>query len=149
GHSETFSSGLHSISADGQHVAFYSSASNLVAGQTDTNGGIEDIFVYDTVAKTTTNITHGGNNDSFQPSISGDGQHVAFYSAASNLVAGQTDTNGGASDVFVYDTLAQPTSNLGHGGNFSSGLPSISADGQHVAFDSAATNLVAGQTDTN
>src|SRR5262245_47978737 len=35
-----------SISADGRYVVFTSSASNVVPGQIDSNGG-DDIFVYD------------------------------------------------------------------------------------------------------
>jgi len=138
-----------SISADGQHVAFYSYAANLVSGQTDQNGGIMDVFVYDTVAKTMTNITDGGDSYSYAPSISADGQHVAFFSQATNLVSGQTDQNGGLLDVFVYDTAAKTMTNITDGGDSSSYRPSISSDGQHVAFESTATNLVSGQTDQN
>lgn len=40
-----------------------------------------------------------GNSDSYYPSISASGRHVAFDSLASNLVSG--DTNG-SRDVFVH-----------------------------------------------
>jgi hypothetical protein len=40
-----------------------------VPGETDLNDA-SDIFVYDTVAKTMTNITHGANAGSLHPSIS-------------------------------------------------------------------------------
>ncbi|RWN65759.1 MAG: hypothetical protein EOR99_20160, partial [Mesorhizobium sp.] len=91
-----------SISADGRYVAFDSEASNLVAG--DTNGA-RDVFVFDQQLGTTTRVSvdsAGGdaNGHSQSPSISADGRYVAFYSSASNLVAG--DTNG-ATDVFVFD----------------------------------------------
>ena len=83
---------------------------------------------------------------SFTPSISADGRYVAFASAASTLVAG--DTNG-AEDVFVYDRVARTNervsvSSLGVEGNGDSYGPAISADGRHVAFTSAASNLTPG-----
>src|SRR6185295_9694166 len=94
---------LHpAISADGSCVAFESAADNLVAN--DTNG-LVDIFVRDS----TTGITERVNVDSagaeadgasFAPSISADGQYVAFESDATNLIA--SDTNG-KRDVFVHD----------------------------------------------
>ncbi len=139
-----------SISADGRYVAFVSLATNLVAG--DTNGTY-DIFVRGTVANTTTRVSLNssgaeGNSVSTKPSISADGRYVAFYSGATNLVAG--DTNG-AYDIFVRDTVANTTVRVsldssGAQGNGDSSDPSISADGRYVAFGSVATNLVAGDT---
>ncbi|MTJ48840.1 LamG-like jellyroll fold domain-containing protein [Dolichospermum sp. UHCC 0259] len=86
-----------SISADGRFVAFRSDASNLVP--TDTNGK-SDIFVYDRKENKTTRITTGGNDHSYDPSISADGRFVAFASIASNLVPNDTNRR---SDIFVYD----------------------------------------------
>src|SRR5207248_3288317 len=92
------------ISADGRFVAFLSSASNLVGG--DTNGA-RDVFVRDRKAGKTRRVSvdsHGtqGNGTSFAPSISADARFVAFTSLANNLVAG--DTNG-ASDIFARGPL--------------------------------------------
>ena len=89
-----------------------------------------------------------GNGRSFVPAISGDGRYVAFYSDASNLVAG--DTNG-ARDVFVRDlqtgeTTRVSVSSSGAEANGDSFAPAISSDGRFVAFASAATNLVDGDT---
>ncbi len=89
-----------------------------------------------------------GDNFSHEPSISSDGRYVAFYSAASNLVGG--DTNG-AFDIFVHDSQSGLTERVsvdsgGAQANFSSLLPSISADGRYVAFYSHASNLVGGDT---
>ncbi len=88
------------------------------------------------------------NHLSWYPSISADGRFVAFVSAASNLVEG--DTNG-VEDVFVHDRLTGTTTrvsvdSLGNGSNEASLYPSISANGRFVAFHSAASNLVAGDT---
>lgn len=138
------------LSADGRFVAFHSWATNLAPG--DTNG-VHDVFVHDRRTGRTTRVsvdTIGtqGNGQSREPSISGDGRFVAFHSAASNLVAG--DTNG-RFDVFVHDRWTNQTTrvSLDSGavqGNGDSMVPSISADGRLVAFSSWASNLVPGDT---
>lgn len=138
------------LSADGRYVAFSSWATNLVAGDTNNTG---DVFVRDTVASTTTRVSVDsagaeGDAESYAPSISADGSRVAFASNAANLVA--SDTNG-ATDVFARDTLLSTTTRVsvdsaGIQGNSTSYAPSISADGEHVAFASWATNLIAGDT---
>ena len=89
-----------------------------------------------------------GNGSSFVPAISADGRYVAFYSDASNLVAG--DTNG-ARDVFVRDlqtgeTTRVSVSSSGAEANGDSFAPALSSDGRYVAFSSAGTNLVDGDT---
>jgi Tol biopolymer transport system component len=86
-----------------------------------------------------------GNFVSDFPSISDDGRYVAFASLASNLVTGDGNGQG---DVFTHDrqtglTTRVSVDSAGVEGNFGSSNPSISADGRHVAFESAATNLVA------
>jgi Ca2+-binding RTX toxin-like protein len=139
-----------SISADGRFVAFYSEASNLVPGDTNSN---PDIFVRDTLTNTTTRVSvdsagNQGNSRSNSPSISADGRFVAFYSEASNLVPGDTNEN---TDIFVRDTLTNTTTRVsvdsaGNQGNFFSFTPSISADGRFVAFYSQASNIVPGDT---
>ncbi|MEZ4512377.1 MAG: thrombospondin type 3 repeat-containing protein [Chloroflexota bacterium] len=138
-----------SISSDGRFVAFESHASNLVSG--DTNGST-DIFVHDRQTGETSRISVNssggqGNNHSSAPSISSDGRFVAFHSAASNLVSGDT----GRDDVFVHDRQTGETSRVsvnssGDQGNSFSVLPSISSDGRFVAFTSYASNLVSGDT---
>lgn len=77
-----------------------------------------------------------------------DGRFVAFQSEATNLVTG--DTNG-ARDVFVRDrslgtTTRVSVTSVGGQGNGASSAPAISADGRFIAFESVATNLVAGDT---
>jgi Tol biopolymer transport system component len=138
---------IPSISADGRVVAFVSAASNLVPG--DTNGML-DVFVHDRYTGVTERISldpHGGeaDGDSRFTSISADGNFVAYSSYATNLVAG--DTNGWG-DVFVYDRAAGTTERVSVGprgvqanGDSIESVPSISADGQVVAFVSNATNL--------
>src|SRR6266487_3090968 len=82
------------------------------------------------------------------PAVSTDGVVVAFDSAATNLVGG--DTNG-ALDVFVRDRSTGRTERVsvtsrGKQADGSSAGPAVSDDGRFVAFDSAATNLVPGDT---
>src|SRR5215218_8173380 len=138
-----------SISADGRFVAFLSYATNLIVDETDTNGAVIDVFIYDRQTGTVESAGNQGNGDAEGPSISADGHFVAYRSAASNLV--KRDTNG-ADDIFAYDRLTGATervsvSGAGKQGNGTSYGASISADGRFVAFRSAASNLV--KRDTN
>jgi len=139
-----------SISGDGRFVVFESLATNLVPGDTNLH---RDIFVHDrqTGATTRVSVATGGvqaNESSFQPVISADGRFVAFYSRATNLVPG--DTNG-FRDIFVHDRQTGSTTrvSLATGGtqvNGNSRTSDISEDGQFVAFESDATNLVSNDT---
>ncbi|MFI2710429.1 hypothetical protein ACH495_09905 [Micromonospora sp. NPDC018662] len=141
-----------SISHDGRFVAFTSYATNLVAG--DTNG-VADLFVRDRLLGTTTRVSvssagvQGNGPSGFTSSmISGNGRYAIFYSAASNLVPG--DTNGVA-DIFVRDLLLGVTSRVsvssaGVQGNGDSSGPAISVDGRFAAFSARASNLVPGDT---
>jgi Tol biopolymer transport system component len=142
-----------SISGDGRIVAFWSAATNLVAG--DTNG-VADAFVHDLATGITTRVSVDssgaqGNARSQNPYVSADGRCVAFWSHATNLVAGDTNS---ASDVFVHDLATGITTraSVGTGGTQASGPsgafrdPGLSFDGRFVAFSSEATDLVAGDT---
>ena len=138
------------ISADGRYVAFYSTADNLVAG--DTNG-TEDVFVHDLETGETrrVSVTSNGtqaNGASWLPAISADGRYVAFDSYADNLVDGDTNSS---HDIFVHDRVTGETSRVsvsgaGTQGNGHSYNPGISADGSFVVFHSDADNLVDGDT---
>ncbi|MFZ5909054.1 MAG: hypothetical protein ACOYYU_03455 [Chloroflexota bacterium] len=138
------------ISGDGRYVAFISSATNLVSGDTNNH---EDIFVHDRQTGTTTRVSVNSsglepNGDSYSPALSYDGRYVAFASDASNLVSG--DTNG-VGDIFVHDRTTGQTTRVSVDSssleaNDGSGGASISSDGRYVAFSSAATNLVSGDT---
>jgi Tol biopolymer transport system component len=142
------------LSLDGRFVAFESSATNLVRG--DTNK-LADVFVHDRRTGRTerVSVTSKGkqagadrtNNGSNAPSISGDGRYVAFHSADSNLVPGDTNRT---FDIFVHDrktgrTTRISVSSAGRQANGESvGAPSFSADGRYVAFNSLASNLAPG-----
>jgi len=142
-------SGLAAISGDGRFIAFQSSASNLVVG--DTNGAL-DIFVHDrqsglTERESVNNSGSQVSNSSFNPSLNGDGRFVAFQSSASLT---DDDTNG-FTDVFLRDRQSGTNerisvSTAGIQGNEYSSKPVISQDARYVAFESYASNLVAGDT---
>src|SRR5690242_12285413 len=90
-----------SASADGRYVAFSSWADNLVPNDTNDN---PDIFVRDLQTGTTrlVSVASDGtqaNGPSFTPSISADGDVIAFRSDATNLVSNDTE---GRTDVFVH-----------------------------------------------
>src|SRR5204863_9687262 len=141
------------ISSDGRFVLFLSSANNLVTN--DDNGKFVDVFLRDRTNGVTTLVSvnqtgvGGGNGNSVSPAISTNGRYVVFESEASNLVA--NDTNG-VSDVFLRDLQSGTTTLLsvnhsgGAAGNGASTSPVISADGRYVAFVSAASDLVANDT---
>jgi Tol biopolymer transport system component len=145
-----------SISADGRYVAFSSTALDLVAGTTQTG----NVFVRDTVANATRLVTlnAAGTQDvgrSGNPVLSADGRFVAFFSDATNLVAGLTTHFGG--NVFLRDLQTNTTQLVsinaaGTDGNdvdnqtydaFNGPSLAISADGRFVAFRDRATDLVA------
>ena len=138
------------LSADGRFVAFASDAANLVAGD---NNRRTDVFVRDRQAGSTTRVSVGanraqGNRASVGAAISADGRFVAFMSLATNLVEG--DGNGEA-DVFVHDREAGTTQRVSVGpssveADGPSGVASISGDGNLVAFESGAANLVVSDT---
>jgi hypothetical protein len=139
------------ISADGRFVAFVSVATNLAGN--DANGTVEDVYVHDMQTRTTRRVSLSSagvqaNSVSTVPSLSSDGQILAFASFGNNLVAG--DTNGHW-DVFVRDLQTGVTdrvsvSSSGAQGNEESGAPYMSPDGRFISFHAVASNLIAGDT---
>ncbi|MGE4071269.1 MAG: TolB family protein [Lysobacterales bacterium] len=138
------------ISANGRFVVYSSLASNLVAGDV---GGFQDIFRHDRQTGQTLLISQSsggvqGNGNSFISAISADGNRIAFSSAATNLVSGDSNAR---TDIFVRDVIQGTTtlvsvSSSGELGNGTCSVPSISADGQIVSFLSGSSNLVAGDS---
>lgn len=159
------------ISATGRYVAFASSDVNLIHG--GVTNATDNVYVYDLARDQMrlASVSSTGtlaNGWSCSPSISADGQRVTFISAATNLVPNQAPGLG----VFVHDFGTGKTSRVDVS---SAGVQatktcmdgaaapdvvqsllavcterrpagSISADGRYVVFDTAAGNLVAGDT---
>ena len=135
------------ISQNGRYVTFASDADGLAPGNTSLAGF--DVYVGDLYAGTNQIVSMGtlgsaASGVSIEPAISGNGRYVAFTSAATNLIA--MDTNH-ATDVFLRDLQAQTTTLVsvnadGTGeGNKNSYSPMISADGRFILYVSKASNL--------
>ncbi len=137
------------ISGNGRYVAFTSTSTNLVRG--DTND-VDDIFVRDRQSGTTKRVSlsttgRQGDGASNSPTFSPGGRFIAFVSRATNLVAGDTNS---ASDVFLHDSKTGTTRRVsvatdGSQGDANSSFSTpaaVSAQGRVVAFSSDATNLV-------
>jgi Tol biopolymer transport system component len=151
------------ISGNGRLVAFESEATDLVANLVDGNDFRSDVYLHDRLTGTTTLVSRAassatttGNSGSEAPVISSDGAVVAFLSRATDLLAGLLDGNGGGTDIFLFETatgvpglVSRTTASETTTGNGLSAAPAISADGRFVAFESRATDLVAGLTDGN
>jgi Tol biopolymer transport system component len=151
------------ISSNGRYVAWSSFATDIVSG--DTNGNF-DVFLTDRATGVVTRVsvdsagTEALDGASFEPTLSDDGMVVAFASEATNLVAGDTNQ---VRDVFVHYMATGQTvrASVATDGTQADGQsdgpgirggttfgPQLSADGTRVVFDSIATNLVPGDTNT-
>jgi Tol biopolymer transport system component len=147
------------LSGNGQVVAFSSDSTNLVPD--DTNE-LEDVFVRDLAAGTTTRVSVSSSGEqanagegefagtgSSHAALSADGRYVAFSSYASNLVPGDTNAE---VDVFVHDRVTGETRrvSVASDGAQADGFAlssDISGDGRIVLFESNAPNLVPGDSD--
>ncbi|MCB0036790.1 MAG: hypothetical protein KDE51_22315, partial [Anaerolineales bacterium] len=149
------------LSADGKYVVFDTTSNNLSIFDTNT---LADIYVhdrdldfdgiYDEPGAISTNLYSrnflGENLDApaESPVMSGTGQYIAFATAATNLVA--DDTNG-TTDVFIIDLFAGKITRVsvrddgsegqGDSGLFANGGIGISDSGRYVTFASTATDL--------
>lgn len=149
---ETPLNGDVGLSPDGRHALFSSAYANLVPG--DTNGA-RDHFARDLTTGVTRRLSlaHDGsepNDDSGtgRPHLSADNRYAVFTSTASNLVPG--DTNG-AADAFLRDLRTGEIRRVdvaddGTQSNGGAGFLGTDASGHTVSFDSAADNLVPGDT---
>lgn len=127
------------------YVAYTSTANDVVAGvigaskqvyrasfdvQLRADGGVE--LVYLTTVLVTPGAGTGGNNQSGSPSISADGDRIAFDSLATDLVAGGTPTE----HVYVYEVSTISTVRVTQVSASNSHTPAIDATGTVVAFES-------------
>jgi hypothetical protein len=155
------------ISADGRYIAYTSIASDLVAGQV--NDKPSNVFLYDSLTGTNVLVSGvavpnpaggptvspaEGGGDCSGPLINSDGSVVVYTSISPSLVVGQTTSNPASLlfNLFRYNRVQDTTSLVSQvdgspttTGNDNSTIAALSADGNTVAFISAATNLVPGQ----
>ena len=137
-----------SVSFDGSSIAFSAKALETVNGSSP----LSHVFCFrsdsgsiDTISG---NLRVFGNADASSPSISADGLNIAFASASTNLL--EEPIAGGTLQVYFRwinwsrpNLVSRPT-HRGGIGNGDSFAPAVSADGNHVAFVSSATNLAPG-----
>ncbi|MBL8842127.1 MAG: PD40 domain-containing protein [Planctomycetes bacterium] len=138
------------ISDDGRFVVFATDDDGVVTG--DTNHA-SDVFLRDLWLNETFLVSHDGNGSpgddySWQAALSADGSTVVFASAATNLVP--PDKNSSV-DIFAWDRLTDTLSRISdsYTGTRSHGrseAPSVSSDGQLIAFSSWAFDLVPSDT---
>lgn len=127
------------LSGNGDVVAFFSRATNLVLG--DTNG-FDDVFVRDRVAQTTTRVSVGNaGQQSTQSSLnrmflSADARYVLFD--ASGLDPADADPQ---PDVYLRDRTLGTTTLLSTSATFTHYIPAgLSADGRVVAYSGSSPN---------
>ena len=136
-----------STSNTGALIAFVSLATNLVTGVSG-----QQVYVHDWQTNQTSlisrdsnvTVTNAGNGVSSVPSISSDGQLVAFVSSATNLVPGVSGQQIYVRDRQTGQTTVVSMSSAGVIGDGVSSAPAISDNGRYVAFVSVSTNLVSG-----
>jgi Tol biopolymer transport system component len=129
------------ISDDGLHVAFWSSATDLVPGDTGNYGSGppycltcgDDVFVWSATTGGVVRVSVPASgieadNASYNPSISADGRWVAFDSRASNLLGPGGDTNG-FTDIFVHDRDADGNGVFDEPGGIGTSLASVGPGG--------------------
>lgn len=150
-----------SMSADGEWILFASRATNLVNGISDGNS-TWDAFLFRRSTAAVILLSSSAsapaataNAASFPNGISADGEWVVLRSAATDLVAGVTDLNGG-DDAFVFRRSTGVRTLVSHAGgsmtttaNHYSAPSLISADGRWILYSSMATNVLASGMDTN
>ncbi|HXT39066.1 MAG TPA: hypothetical protein VN887_03495 [Candidatus Angelobacter sp.] len=136
------------LSGNGRFVVFVTPADDP-----NTTAGTNNVFLYDLQTATTTLVsfnherTGSGNGASDSPSISADGRFVTYRSAASDLVAGDSNDQ---TDIFVFDRLAGTNTLVSLNqtgaapGNDRSSAPVISANASTIVFRSVASDLGTG-----
>jgi Tol biopolymer transport system component len=136
-----------SLSADGRYVAYQTTYD----WPDDNDGDRADVIRFDRrrdrsvlVSVSPEGGPIGGSADS--PSISGDGNLVAFVSDGNDTVVHESTGKGG--QVYVRDVAAKRTQRVskasdGGAANSEAIGPVISGNGRYVAFSSSATNLTA------
>ncbi|MEA2445242.1 MAG: hypothetical protein QOJ12_2534, partial [Thermoleophilales bacterium] len=145
------------ISGDGTRVAYDTTSLNLDAADTNSRS---DVYVRvlatnDTILASRATGAAGavGDNYSTDAVINSDGTQVAFETDATNLAAADTNAS---RDIYRRDLTGNATALIsrapgvsGAVGNSFSYDATINGDGTRIAFQSAATNLQAADTDTD
>jgi uncharacterized repeat protein (TIGR01451 family) len=149
------------LSRNGQWVAYMSDATNQMPAFTNTNGVQSDVFLWERATDATTLVsraaglpTQGANSyPGSTLSISSDGRYLVHDSRSTDLVAGQSGPGG---QVFVFDRttgantlVSRAAASATQGANSFSDTGAISGDGNWIVFETLATDVGTGITDTN
>ncbi len=139
---------LPALSADGRFVAFLSNAETPVPGFDNPTGGFQAVL-YDRVAGAFTLVTasasapgQASQGNTLSLAITPDGHWVTFDGAA-DVLPGAAGVPAEADGIFRYDRLSGAVSTVALASPAFSSLLLPSADGRSVAFESAASDLVA------
>lgn len=148
------------LSPNGAWILIASAASDLVAGLADGNGA-DDVYLYSRASGTNVLVsralgspTQTANDFALAHGVSDDGR-VLYSTDATNVRAALVDTNAD-SDVFVFDPATGQSTLVTH----APGAPNttqnggargwaFSPDARFVAFETGATNVLAGVVDGN
>ena len=136
---------LLSASADGRYVAYVSNGGDLHVADTNDR---TDVYLYDTVLKTTVPVSLFGHDGSLSNGstaglkVSNNGRYVLFESTATNMTP--DDTNG-ETDVFLYDHQTQnlrlvSIDGFGTQASTDCRLGSVTDSGRYVTFSSSTSN---------
>ena len=143
-----------SVSGDGKYIAFTSMASNISAiekGMSNNNVFLRDLQKDTTIMISVDPVAGKGGGGS-RPSISYDGNRIAFYSHTATLV---TDDNNGFWDIFLWEqsksklkrvSLTADGKERNQGTESANRIvsPAISGNGEYIAFATTATNMTRG-----
>jgi large repetitive protein len=136
------------FSGDARYLVYATAAAN---SSLDTNKS-RDVYIFDVLTRSNVLVSRsfftgkaaGGNSEA--PDISADGRYITYESDAADIIPGD---NNGEKDIFLYDrqsgsTMLLSASVYGTGtADFESQSPRFTGDGQTVAFQSWASDLVA------
>lgn len=155
------------MTADGRHIYFSSSATNIEAPHPLDKGYI-DLFVRDmgdgVSLPVTSIVIQGSDGDTYAPSISSDGSVVGFLSTATLVAPPPPHTRLAAGkNVFLIGPTGLKLVSLNINGNDSgndtsfgpgtealgNNAPVVSADGRFLLFASRATDLLPNFVDGN
>lgn len=141
------------FTTDGRYIV-YSSANTSTSRLNNTN----QVYVYDFQTRISLPISQNpasapGNGTSDSPDISSDGRFIVYRSFATDIAA-LAATNG-TPNLYLYDRAANSnallTASLRRAGTADnrSRMPVFSDDGRTLVFDSAASDLSAGDFNAN
>jgi flagellin-like hook-associated protein FlgL len=136
------------VSGDGRYVSFSSNSAALVSGDGNSSADVfvKDLLTGDIVRATTTSSGVEADTGGGAGAISADGRYIVFNSSATNLPGANGSIQIYRKDLQTGELLLISSNGSGQGGNGASTAPVLSANGRYVVFESAASDLVSGDS---